>query len=248
MIVSHEHKLVLVQVPHTASTDFGELLVRDYGGVSILSKHSYLDELRVFYPDLYKNYFIIGGVRNPLTERVSAYHKLVSNHVGLYGGDPNSNAIRRARGAGQLRRRRIIDEGLSFSEYFLQNVRWVYFSPIYIRRARYDYIYRIECLEQSWREVCELLGLNYSPVGNKNKTEGVPSELDAELTKVFDRSAQIHATKVFSCFMGQFDYQFPSDWCHGNDPSRLEIHSGLAFRRTMWALWSVQNSLKHLGR
>ena len=246
MIVCHDHKLILVQIPHTASTDIGELLINEYGGVSILSKHSYLDELRIFYPELYKNYFIIGGVRNPLNERVSSFHKLLSNHVGLYEGVPSSNRIRKARGIGQILRKRIIRDRQSFSDYFIQSVRWVYFSPIHIRRERYDFIYSIENLDQEWRQICKLLGMKYAAIGHSNITEGAPTGLmNQSLVCIIKLKC---ATRMFGNFMKQFKYSFPAGWCHGDEATKSHIILSLALRKSMWSVWSIQNSLKHYGR
>ena len=246
MIVCHDYKFVLVQVPHTASTDFGNLLAEKYGGVSILSKHSYLDELRFFYPKLYSDYFLVGGVRNPLEERISSYHKLVSNHVGLYDGSPLSAEYRRARGIGQLRRRSIITAKLSFSDYVIKSVRLVYFSPIYIKRERFDYVYSIESLESDWAKISSKIGAPYLPITKRNVTDGVPNDRSTELINIYSESAQRHSTKIFGKFMVDFGYSFPDAWCHGRLPSKLEMGVSFAFRRAMWASWAVQNSMRYL--
>ncbi|WP_342075677.1 sulfotransferase family 2 domain-containing protein [Yoonia sp. SS1-5] len=236
MIVSDTHKFVFVQIPHTGSTGLGRLLVEQYGGREILRKHSYLDELKTAFPDIYRDYYIIGGVRNPLDDRVSSYFKLKSDHMGLYSGQlKDKKAIpggKRTRKMHQL----ILEKDLSFSDYFVQFVPLVYWNPISIQQQRYNQIYRFESLDADMLAFSKAIGVDPIILPKSNKTAG----RDTDFTQYYDTRAQEHARKIFTPFMDAFGYDFPDDWASGQTPGWVATNTAFAIRRAQWKLQNLR--------
>ena len=75
MIVSHEHRYVFIEVPHTASVAISTELRENYDGQRFLRKHAtYRDFLRQATPEQ-RGYFAFAAVRNPLDVAVSRYYR-----------------------------------------------------------------------------------------------------------------------------------------------------------------------------
>lgn len=243
MILCDDYKLAFVQLPHTGSTGIGKVLVEQYGGRSVLCKHSYLDELKQFYPEAYGSYFIFGGVRNPLDERVSSYFKLKSNHLNLYSG-VQSDA--KARDSGRLAKSfhsKIVENNYSFSEYFLQLVKFVYFNPISIHERRYDFVYRYENLDHDFGSVLRHVGARPTSLPKNNKT----AMRTADFEKYYTKIAQEHAHTLFSPFMDHWGYQFPEDWFESQRASLMYKSFSFAVRRLQWKIRAIQNSKQYVA-
>ena len=80
MIISHEHRYVFVEIPHTGSHSIAAELVDYHGGQRILRKHANLTQFMAQASAEERKYFVFGTVRNPLDTAVTDYSKLASNH------------------------------------------------------------------------------------------------------------------------------------------------------------------------
>jgi hypothetical protein len=84
MIISHEHKLVFIEIHLTASWAIHNELCQNYRGKPILHKHATYAEFRRHATDEELDYFVFATVRNPLDKIVSTYHKLKNDHKEVY--------------------------------------------------------------------------------------------------------------------------------------------------------------------
>ena len=230
MVICRELKLCLVQLPHTGSTNLGEHLIKNYGGEKLLAKHSYLDQLRVFRPEVFKSYRIVGGVRNPLDDRVSSFFKLKSNHLGLYEGKPAETGLIGGGPYTRRLRRKIVAESLDFNEYFLRHVRLIYANPISILGRRYDFVYRFEEINEGWDRFFKGIGETWIPMPHGNKT----AERSSDFLNYYSRSSQVRARRIFGPFMEEWSYEFPDWWASGSSPSYFELKGALLIRRIQW--------------
>ena len=248
MIICDDYKLVFVQIPHTGSTGIGRRLVEDHGGREVLCKHSYLDELKARYPREYRDYFIVGGVRNPMDDKVSSFFKMKSDHLGLYSGNlKDEKAIASGR-RGRKLRRTIVENDMSFSESFVKSVRFVYWNPISILQDRYDLVSRFENIQTGMQRVMQEVGAPALTLRKNNPTAG----RDRDYSTYYDHAAQVHARRIFSPFVHEWDYDFPNGWAEGVRPGRAATLLGWGLRRVQWKLRSIQNRKRYsdaeLGR
>ena len=123
MIISHKYKYVFLEIPHTGSTAISRELRASYDGVSILRKHAFYPEfLSVASPEE-KEYLVLAGIRNPLDEAVTVYHKYKTNHDGLYTDKANLRENGGWLTPDNLARFRFIqDNDADFETYFLRQL------------------------------------------------------------------------------------------------------------------------------
>lgn len=232
MIVVDDLKLCYVQIPHTGSTTIGNELLEHYGGRNLLRKHSYLQELKSVFPEIYKNYYIVGGVRNPLDERVSMYYKLKSNHLGLYNGKPVDP---KARPGGRRARKfhSLIKSGAGFEEYLNRLPPLKYASPIIINYQRYDQVLRFESLSDDFDRLLSALGakkIRELPHGNRTSGRNESYLSDYETEKSIKK-----ALFIYSDFMLENGYSIPQQW----------LNLGVDYN-TSWLLYELSKSIKKL--
>ena len=91
MMICTDYKLRCLQVPHTASTDIANFLLRKMGGTRVLGKHRFLPEFKTHFPQEYKTYYGVCGLRNPFCESILIYNKLRSDHGGRYSDKKPEN-------------------------------------------------------------------------------------------------------------------------------------------------------------
>lgn len=186
MIVSHKHKYVFIQSPHTGCTAVGRELVDFYDGEPMLFKHAaYHDFLRAATPAM-KQYFVFSTVRNPIDELVSFYYKLKSNHgedftrperLKINGGWVTPRIIKRYQA--------VQDENLSFIDYLARFYRMPHVNWTVLDHKKFDYVMRYESLQDDFSVALNKLGieqLRSIPVVNPTKKDNddIISTLTAE--------------------------------------------------------------------
>lgn len=216
MIVSHKHRYLFVEIPHTASTAISRELRENYAGISILTKHA-------TYPDFLKqataeekSYFVFAGIRNPLDETVSIYFKYKSNHkqdyttprrLAKYGGSITGNVVSRYEF--------IQTSGADFATYFKKYYKLPYYSLISLSCKYCNFIIRFENLQEDFARALELMGLEQvRPLPQANKT----AQRRAGFETYYPPSLIGQAKRVFGPFMKEWGYEFPPEWGENSTP------------------------------
>ena len=237
MILVDELKLCFVQIPHTASTTFGNDLIDNYGGRHVLSKHSYLHELNAKLPEVYNSYCVVGCVRNPLDDRLSAYAKLKTNHMGLYEGnliDPGAN---KGGWLSRKRRQRILHENLSFDTFIRETSRYPFVSPISIHQARYDKIFRFETIASEYKALMEQLtgrAIVLPEKGNQTLERGI------DFLDSYTPSALAVAESALKPFMLEFDFPLPAAWSGSLTAIEVQRYKVAKFLKKQWWAFKVK--------
>ena len=231
MILVDELKLCFVQIPHTASTTFGNDLIDNYGGRQVLSKHSYLHELKAKIPEVYNTYCVVGCVRNPLDDRLSAYAKLKTNHMGLYEGglvDPRAN---KGGWLSRTRRKKILQQNFGFDEFIRETSRYPFVSPISIHQTRYDKIFRFETITSEYSALmAELTGRSIVVPEKGNQTAERSSNFLENYTPLMLSAAE----PALKPFMLEFDFRLPSAWNDSLTTGELQRYKIAKFLKKQW--------------
>ncbi|MBN1815502.1 MAG: sulfotransferase family 2 domain-containing protein [Anaerolineae bacterium] len=229
MIISHRHKYLFVELPHTACTAISKELCELYDGEPILRKHAHYHEfLRVATP-VERDYFVFSGIRNPMDEVVSLYEKYRTNHRGNYT-DPKK---RKGRGGHVTRLDMasfsfIQETGADFPAFFRRFYRLPYDNWSSLAHNRFDAIIRYEHLQSDFAHTLDSLGLEKQrPLPVVNPTADKRPFLSYYTPEIWD-----HATWVFGPFMQKWGYDFPPEWGSGSIPlsSQALFHALVAYR------------------
>lgn len=226
MIVSHRHRYVFVELPHTGSTAISRELRLHYGGEDVLRKHFYLEDFLRHASPAERRYFTFSGIRNPLDEAVSVYLKYKTDHRGHFT-DPRE----RVENGGWVtpshlvRFRFVHEEGADFPAYFRRFYRLPYDNWSSLSHRRMDFVVRFEHLQEDFAEVLRRLGIApVRPLPVVNRTEE-KSDFLSFYTPEIRRRAQ----RVFGPFLRRWGYELPREWGLPPAPWRDE----LAYRSTV---------------
>lgn len=228
MIVSHRHRYLFVELPHTGSTAISRELRTFYGGEDVLRKHFYLEDFLRHARPGEKGYFTFSGIRNPLDEAVSVYLKYKANHSSHFT-DPKE----RAENGGwvtpsHLERFRFVHEqGGDFPAYFRRFYRLPYDNWSSLSHHRMDHVLRFERLAEDFAELLRRLGIEpVRPLPVVNRT-GQKSDFLSYYTPDIRRRAQC----IFGPFLKRWGYELPAEWKLPPAPATDE----LAYRATVAA-------------
>lgn len=210
MIVSDQHRYVFVELPRTGSTAVAAELSENYGGRSILGKHStYRDFLRIATPEQ-KRYFAFSTIRNPLDVAVSRYVQLKSNK-GQRFTDPIKLADRHTRVEKVENRiyKWVHDNDATFEQFLRRWYLLPYDTWASLDHRRLDMVLRFENLSADFAEVLRQIGLDaLRPLPVVNPTPARAREFEDYYTpRAIDR-----AVWVFGPYMEHFGYHFPGAW------------------------------------
>lgn len=210
MILSHEHKYVFVEIPHTGSHSIAAELIAYYGGERILRKHANLTQFRSQASASEKKYFVFGTVRNPLDSAVTDYSKLQSNHRDQYTNED----LLIARG-GHITPRHLEEfdfvhnQGADFPAFMQRFRRKIYHNWFLIGSARYDFVLRFENLRADYAEVIGRLGLDLVrelPHVNPTKKKA------RDYAEFYTADIRDFVARYYGPFMQHWGYDFPAAW------------------------------------
>jgi hypothetical protein len=210
MIISHKYKYLFIEIPHTGTTAISKELREYYDGVPILRKHAYYPEFLQIANAEEKEYFVFAGIRNPLDEAITHYHKLKSNHGQHYtspekareqGGWVTPNVIKSYQ--------YIQDNDADFARYFARFYVLPHDNVSSLSRRALDSVIRFEHLQSDFAQVLQLLGIEQKrPLPVVNRTSGRKRSFESYYTP----EIRARAVRVFGPFMKTWGYEFPPDW------------------------------------
>lgn len=210
MIISHKHRYLFVELPHTGSTAISKELRKHYDGARILGKHANYYRFLRMASDEEKQYYVFSGIRNPLDVAVTKYFKYKTNHKERY---TSSIKIARNRGVGNYVDRKLFDfvqkRDADFSTFFLAFYRIPYNTWASLHHKTFDFVIRFENLVDDFAEVLHLIGFDPErPLPQKNKTVGKKRHF----TAYYSPLAIERAKRVFVLYMQEWGYEFPTEW------------------------------------
>jgi hypothetical protein len=188
-----------------------------YGGEDWLDKHSSYRAFARSLPQEHRDYFVFCSIRNPLEDIVSIYNIYRTNASGRALPEFYRNYrwyIRRH----QLRRAKFFSArgDKSFQEFFRRFFRWPYVKPrvaAELHHARFDYVIRVEKLQDEFAAVLERLGLRQvRPVPVVNRC----GEDSIDLDSYYPEEIRRRAVRIVGPMMDFMGYRFPDHW---NEPS-----------------------------
>jgi len=234
MIISHQHRYLFVELPHTASTAISKELCLHYGGEPILKKHTpYHKFLKIASPEE-KKYFVFSGIRNPLDIAVTGFLKYKNNHNNFYtdpknwkrnGGFVSDSALEAFRFVQRTH--------ADFPTYFMKYYRWPYDSWSSLDHHHFDFIIRFERLQEDFAILLRRLRIEQvRPLPVVNPT----SNKKANFWSYYTPDTWTRAKKVFGPYMAKWGYTFPPEWgdCHITPFTRLQFVVLGIVRRIRW--------------
>lgn len=223
MIISHRHRFVFVEIPHTASHSIAQELIANYGGEPILRKHANVTQFLAQASRPERHYFKFATVRNPLDSAATDFAKLKSNHKGQFTNPSmlleNGGHITKD----HLKEFRFIEENdADFASFFRVFRAKLYNNWFLVGDRHFDYVIRFERLQEGFTEVLSRLGIDQvSPIPHVNRTKGKERSWEEYYTSdIVDL-----AVACFGPFMEKWGYPIPSDWGAADIPflSRLQF-------------------------
>lgn len=210
MIISHKHRYLFVEVPHTASHSISEQLVRHYDGQPILKKHANVTQFLGHASPAEKRYFKFATVRNPLDSVATEFEKLRSNHRGQFtnpamllenGGSVTKDHLREFNF--------IRDNQADFETFFRAFRDKLYNNWFLIGDQHFDRVLRLESLQEDFADVLRQLGLNQvEPIPHVNRTKGKGSSyLDYYTPAMYKLVA-----RRYGPFLEKWGYGLPPEW------------------------------------
>jgi hypothetical protein len=245
MIISHEHKYLFIELPHTGTTAISKELRENYGGTRILRKHGHYGEfLGVATPEE-REYFVFSGIRNPLDEAVSLYFKYKTDHRQRFSNPPEKGSVTR----NDLKRFRFVQRtGAGFAAYFKRFYRLPFNNWSSLSHKEFDFVIHFETLQEDFARALELIGIKpVRPLPLVNKTREKEHFLTYYSPEIVGR-----AKRVFGPFMEEWGYKFPPEWgdCSVSWSNRM-LYSGLnVLRNFYWRYvrWSPNTAGKWLRK
>lgn len=210
MIISHEHRFLFVEVPHTASHSISEQLVKHYGGQPILRKHANVSQFLDAATSDESRYFKFATVRNPLDAATTDFAKLKGNHREQF-----TNPKMRIENGGHVTKDHLVefefirDNDADFADFFSRFRNKLYNNWFLIGARHFQYVIRFEQLQEGFSEVLKMLGVEQvEPIPHVNKTRAKSVPFEEFWTPEIRRQA----ARCYGPFMRKWGYAFPNSW------------------------------------
>ena len=153
MIISHKHRYLFVELPHTGTTAITKELRLNYDGKSILFRHATYQEFLLHATEDEKRYFVFSCIRNPMDDAVSCYFKYRNQVKGFIGFDvDNKPSFSDRRDISRRiiyrfrynRYRYVHDNDADFAQFFLKYYRLPFDNWSSLSHHNFDYVIRFE--------------------------------------------------------------------------------------------------------
>ncbi len=210
MIISHKHRFVFVEIPHTGSHSISAQLVAHYGGQPILRKHANVTQFLGQASADERSYFKFATVRNPLDSSATDYAKLKNNHKGQFtdpaklmenGGHVTKDHLREFNF--------IRDNHADFAAFFRKFRSKLYNNWFLVGDQHFDYVIRFERLQEGFSEVLDRLRIEQvAPIPHVNRTKGK----DKSYEEYFTPEIYGLAAACYGPFMKKWGYDLPASW------------------------------------
>lgn len=208
MIISHKHRYLFIEVPHTATTAISKELRENYDGIPILQKHARYAHFWEVATDEEKKYFTFSCIRNPLDSEVSKYFMFKTDHRNRYGDSKNWKKSR-ATPYELFRYNWVKNNEATFADYFKRFYFFPYDNWTRLSHRGFDFVIRYENLQEDFATAFSLLGIEQKrPLPLINKT----GEKKRDFSTYYTPDIRKRAKRVFGPYMKEWGYEFPPEW------------------------------------
>ncbi|MGH9895350.1 MAG: sulfotransferase family 2 domain-containing protein, partial [bacterium] len=224
MIISHRHRYLFVETPHTGTTAIAHELVAHYSGESILRKHSsYSEFLRGASADE-RRYFTFAGIRHPMDLMVSIYFRIAKDHNQRYS-QPRPTRRNNPQYRAEIEQYRWIrDSGAGFAAWFLNCVWLPYDDWLTADHGRFSGLIRFEHLQDDFAEILHKLEIDQiRPLPVVNPT----AFRERDFRNYYTPETRARAAYFFGPYMERWGYDFPAEWGGMAVPRRARIMFGV---------------------
>ncbi len=203
-----------------------------YDGERILKKHARYSDFIINASDEEKHYFAFTGQRNPLDALVTLYFRAKYEKIEKMQANPNlekwKNRTKRI-----AKWRYINDNDMSFEQYFnLYHSVKIDRSYRKVDRARMDYVYRYENLQEDFSAILEAIGIEQKRELPQHSTK--TKRKSSDFYQYFTPSMRSRVQIVYGRSYKEMGYSFPDDWV------RPALKDWLLFYKDMFAKLSVR--------
>lgn len=209
MIISHEHKFVFIEIPHTGSHSISHELTELYGGKAIIRKHGNVSQFLKNAARDEKRYFKFATVRNPLDYMVTSYQKLKNNHKGQF-----TNPDKLIKNGGHITKTHLAqfefvhNQNGSFKGYLERFYDSLYNNWFLVGNHHLNYVMKFENLQGEFAHVLKMIGVEQTrSLPHINPTANKKSYKD-----YYDESLKEIVLKNFGPFMQKWSYELPNGW------------------------------------
>lgn len=208
MVISHRYKYLFIETPLTGSWTIRNELCELYGGQPILHKHATWPEFQRIASPKKLGYFVFAGIRHPMDEVVSQYHKLLTDHKHVF---TDGMAIERGdiEEVDRLKHRFVTVEHKTFQAYFKRFHRRPYCSMVDVSADRLDHVIRFERIQDGFNKALRHLGIRRAralPQTNRTRARS------REWVQYYTPDIRDQAIRIFGPFMQEWGYAWPENW------------------------------------
>jgi hypothetical protein len=249
MIISHQHRYLFVELPHTASTAIRRELLANYDGSSILHRHAtYIDFERTASADE-RSYFVFSCIRNPLDVAVTLYHRCRSTDLPRVENRKGGRGFLRHWLIERRRHTLVKNAREDFASFLRRSYRFPHSDWSSLSHRDFDFVIRYENLQEDFGRALEFLGIECQrllPV--VNETPGK----DRDFSSYYSPEIMARARWVFGPYIQEWGYDFPVEWgdksvpwlCH-LEYRVIDIIRSFYWRHVRWRI--SQNWVPYLG-
>ena len=215
MIISHKYRYLFVETPHTGSTAIAHELVAQYGGESILRKHSSDGEFRRQATADEQSYFRFAGMRHPMDACVTIFFRMATDHRQRYSQPQPAYATNRHYRDEVAEFQWIRKVGADFPAWFMHNI-WLPYDD-WMSTDSFDGVIRFEHLQEDFAQILRRLGVEQvRPLPVENTT----AARSTGYADYYTPATRWRAAYAFGPYMELFGYRFPGSWGRVKVPRR----------------------------